>query len=980
MRIAVARSLTLCLLVLASISPRVVLAWTAVGDGIEYQEFTVSGPNRVFVSRLVRSNMNAAIESSIGQGRLSGGNETIPGQAARYDDAINYWGQIWGQRNDVVVAINGDYWDPTDTDVPYSGQVQSGWYAKRFNNNTGDSGFAWKLDRNVFIDDCVTHVASKQVVTYADATTQTFQGINIPRPADSMIVYTPHYDRDTNTSNTGVEVLVELTPRPMLIVPLPSKVLGYVRQIRQNLGSTPIPFDHVVLSATGTAATTLLSKVQVGDQIGISNETGNCGGGISYDWTKAYASVGGNYIFLLNGNIFDGGSDPGLILRNPRTAIAYNDTYVFFVVVDGRDPGVSEGMTMAEIGNFCKNTLGALYGINNDGGGSSTMVVNGVVKNNPSDGSPRSVPNGIMMINVLPKVQSTVFAAGASVKTNTSNVNVRMGPGTNYAALTSVAKGAQGTVADHSLNGVYAKGYYWWKVDFGGGTVGWVAESLLSPVCTAPAITAHPQAQDVCIGGTAIFGVGASGSEPLSHQWQKDRADLSEGGHYSGVTSATLTVSSADGDDAADYRCVVTNSCGSATSNEAALTVRPPVSVSIGSPSVSMTAAGPASYVVTYGNADTVTLSPVDVTLNKTGSADATISVTGSGNTSRTVTLSSIVGDGTLGVSIAAGTAMGCDAAPAAGPSATFLVDNTPPGAVAVTDQGTWTPSLTTLAASWTASSDGGSGIDRYEYAIGSTPTSQDEKGWTAVGVATSMEDSSLSLAEGSQYFIQARAVDNVGLAGPGSAADGITVAAAVSSIGEAWSLANSVGLSLRNRAVTAVLGSAFWLEEQDRSAAIKIVSPASVGAGDLVSVAGVLGMSGSQRALIGDVIENHGGGDIPESLALIQRSLGGADVNELTPGVTGGTSLYNIGLLVTCFGTVTHSNVDNPSDKYFYFDDGSGLSDGGAYPGVRVRCGTVDPPASGTAKVTGVITSEDTGGMAVPVLIIRTGADIVTL
>ena len=55
-------------------------------------------------------------------------------------------------------------------------------------------------------------------------------------------------------------------------------------------------------------------------------------------------------------------------------------------------------------------------------------------------------------------------------------------------------------------------------------------------------------------------------------------------------------------------------------------------------------------------------------------------SVTGSGLT-YTVTISSITGNGTLGISIAAGTAsdLAGNLAPAAGPSATFMVDNTAP-------------------------------------------------------------------------------------------------------------------------------------------------------------------------------------------------------------------------------------------------------------------------------------------------------------
>ncbi|MBI5094586.1 MAG: hypothetical protein HZB26_19400, partial [Candidatus Hydrogenedentes bacterium] len=100
--------------------------------------------------------------------------------------------------------------------------------------------------------------------------------------------------------------------------------------------------------------------------------------------------------------------------------------------------------------------------------------------------------------------------------------------------------------------------------------------------------------------------------------------------------------------------------------------------ISVGAPSATITATGPVSYTVAYGGADTVTLGTGDVTLNATGTAAATISVSGTGATSRTVTLSSITGDGTLGISIGAGTASDTagNAAPSAGPSATFTVSS----------------------------------------------------------------------------------------------------------------------------------------------------------------------------------------------------------------------------------------------------------------------------------------------------------------
>ncbi len=103
--------------------------------------------------------------------------------------------------------------------------------------------------------------------------------------------------------------------------------------------------------------------------------------------------------------------------------------------------------------------------------------------------------------------------------------------------------------------------------------------------------------------------------------------------------------------------------------------------ISIGAPSATYAAGGPVTYTVTYADANfnASTLAAGNITLNTTGSASGTISVSGSGLT-RTVTISGITGNGTLGISIAAGTAsdLAGNLAPAAAPSATFMVDNNP--------------------------------------------------------------------------------------------------------------------------------------------------------------------------------------------------------------------------------------------------------------------------------------------------------------
>jgi len=100
----------------------------------------------------------------------------------------------------------------------------------------------------------------------------------------------------------------------------------------------------------------------------------------------------------------------------------------------------------------------------------------------------------------------------------------------------------------------------------------------------------------------------------------------------------------------------------------------------ISAPSVASTTFGPVTYTVTYADAHFVssTLAVGNITLNKTSTANGTVGVTGTGLT-RTVTISSITGNGTLGISIAAGTASDLpgNLAPAAGPSTTFNVVGT---------------------------------------------------------------------------------------------------------------------------------------------------------------------------------------------------------------------------------------------------------------------------------------------------------------
>ncbi|AYF99321.1 phosphodiester glycosidase family protein [Protaetiibacter intestinalis] len=73
----------------------------------------------------------------------------------------------------------------------------------------------------------------------------------------------------------------------------------------------------------------------------------------------------------------------------PRTAVGViDDNHLVFVVVDGRQKGYSEGVTLGRLADIMIS-LGASTAYNLDGGGSSTMYFGGEVINSPSNGGER---------------------------------------------------------------------------------------------------------------------------------------------------------------------------------------------------------------------------------------------------------------------------------------------------------------------------------------------------------------------------------------------------------------------------------------------------------------------------------------------------------------------------------------------------------------------------------------------------------------
>lgn len=118
----------------------------------------------------------------------------------------------------------------------------------------------------------------------------------------------------------------------------------------------------------------------------------------SLGWDGVYDVLGGMPILVADGRAVAETCSSSFCRRNPRTGIGWTDNgRILLVVIDGRRPRWSVGASLGEFANIMRD-LGAVQALNLDGGGSTTMVVEGDVVNKPSDGHLRSISNAVLVL------------------------------------------------------------------------------------------------------------------------------------------------------------------------------------------------------------------------------------------------------------------------------------------------------------------------------------------------------------------------------------------------------------------------------------------------------------------------------------------------------------------------------------------------------------------------------------------------------
>lgn len=190
-------------------------------------------------------------------------------------------------------------------------------------------------------------------------------GINRQRKDDEIIIYTPFFHRTTLSDQNGLEIIVRK---------------GKIREIRDGLGSSEIPSDGFVISAAGKNRAELLKSAKIGKKAEILRDASN---------PNAEDIVAGVPQLIKNGKIEitwqeeKAGKD-FVETKHPRTAAAkLNDGRFLLITVDGRSES-SGGIALEDLAKLLLE-MGATDAMNLDGGGSSTMFLDGKVVNKPSD-------------------------------------------------------------------------------------------------------------------------------------------------------------------------------------------------------------------------------------------------------------------------------------------------------------------------------------------------------------------------------------------------------------------------------------------------------------------------------------------------------------------------------------------------------------------------------------------------------------------
>jgi Phosphodiester glycosidase len=347
-----------------------------------------AGPWRINVLEIDLRQPGLEIASARAYDRFLG-REKTSSMAARHSDSLNQ----------VIAALNADFFNLKTGEIE-NNHIIAGEFVKgvKITGSPFDtfdnihSQFAMSFDGRPFIE----RFAFNGKIIWRDGSMSDLSSVNAVPDSNALVIFNHYYGTSSPRDSlqwgvTEIE-LAKLTEKQDTLIYRAQK------NLLQSSG-TVIPRNGLILAGYHDAQKLLAHKLTVGDTVKMIL-------GLSPSRRRIKTLVGGWPRIVVNGrntaarvDSIEGTFPRFSVNRHPRSGVGFSadSTKLYFVTVDGRQE-TDAGMSLVEFADLMIS-LGIHQGLNMDGGGSTTLVVNGKVVNSPSDKTgERAVGNCLLLL------------------------------------------------------------------------------------------------------------------------------------------------------------------------------------------------------------------------------------------------------------------------------------------------------------------------------------------------------------------------------------------------------------------------------------------------------------------------------------------------------------------------------------------------------------------------------------------------------
>ncbi|MCL2518019.1 MAG: phosphodiester glycosidase family protein [Oscillospiraceae bacterium] len=297
-------------------------------------------------------------------------------------------GDMIAGTNSVCAGINADFFS-MQTGVPMGILINNG---RLYSSSETANAIGFHADGTGAIYGAIIGQPDLDVTLSINGREEKTEHFNKYPTKYGIYILDSNYSDSTKSTLPSTEIVVKLDENQ--IFTQWCDITGIVTTVHRDVKNSKIEEGNLIISvANESTSFKNYQNVKVDDEVKI---TIRC----DERWKDVVSAVGGGDIILNKGMKPDGIPDEEhKRLSNPRTAAGIKaDGTVIFFAVDGRRPNYSNGLTLDELVSAMKN-LGCVEAINLDGGGSTTVIVNDLLQNRPTDGEQRKISDAILFVN-----------------------------------------------------------------------------------------------------------------------------------------------------------------------------------------------------------------------------------------------------------------------------------------------------------------------------------------------------------------------------------------------------------------------------------------------------------------------------------------------------------------------------------------------------------------------------------------------------